>query len=121
MRLTLIAAVAAASLTALPAAAQETGQYSGDLRRMINEVSLGNCPSAIMAEALLRACREQLPQMSAGLSSLGAIQSVTFTKAEETAQGRMESYVVIFADGTSTSWVIGNKRDGKYDTAYVGD
>jgi hypothetical protein len=103
MRLNVIAAVAAVAavcLTALPAVAQEgEGQYAADLRRMISETAGGTCPTDLMAGGLLTACQQQLPQMSAGLSSLGAIQSVTFARAEDTPQGRVETYTVTFANG----------------------
>lgn len=118
MRLTLIAA--AASLIAFPAMAQEgDGQYAADLQRMITETAAGACPADIMAEQLLTACQEQLPQMSAGLTSLGAVQSITFKKAEDTPEGRVESYTVVFANGTTLNWGIGHKKNGKYAAAYA--
>ena len=122
MRLNIIAAVAvAASLTAFSASAQEAeGQYAADLQRMITETAAGTCPTDLMAEQLLTACQGQIAQMSAGLASLGAIQSVTFTKAEDTPQGRVETYAVVFANGTTLNWGIGHKADGKYSTAYAG-
>ncbi len=121
MRLNLIAAVTAVCLTALPVMAQEgQGQYEADLRRMITETAGGVCPTDLMGGGLLTACQQQIPQMSAGLSSLGSVQSVTFTKAEDTPQGRLETYSVVFANGTTLTWVLGQKQDGKYETAYVG-
>lgn len=121
MRLKLFAiAAAAAGLTAFSASAQESdGQYSNDLQRMITETAAGTCPSDIMAEQLLTACQQQIAQMSAGLASLGAIQSITFTKAEDTPEGRVETYAVVFANGITLNWGIGHKKDGKYNAAYA--
>lgn len=121
MRLKLFAIAATAlSLTAFSATAQESeGQYSADLQRMITETASGACPNDIMAEQLLAACQQQIAQMSAGLASLGAIQSITFTKAEDTPAGRVETYAVVFANGTTLNWGIGHKKDGKYNAAYA--
>lgn len=114
------AVIAAISLSAVPTWAQESeGQYAADLQRIIAETAAGTCPADLMAEQLLAACRQQLPQMSAGLASLGAVQSVTFTGAEERPTGRVETYAVVFANGVTLTWGIGAKTDGKYDTAYA--
>jgi hypothetical protein len=121
MRLKLFAiAAAVTSLTAFSASAQESdGQYSADLRRMITETASGNCPTEIMAEQLLAACQQQIAQMSAGLASLGDVQSITFSKADDTPEGRVETYAVVFANGTKLNWGIGHKKDGKYGAAYA--
>lgn len=121
MRLKLIAiAAAAVSLTAFSASAQDgEGQYSADLQRMIAETSAGTCPADLMAEQLLAACQQQIAQMSAGLASLGAVESITFTNAEDTPNGRVETYAVKFASGQSLNWGIGHKKDGKYGAAYA--
>ncbi len=117
----LAAVVAAVSLGAVPALAQESeGQYAADLRRMITETAAGTCPADLMAEQLLAACQQQLPQMSAGLAGLGAVQSVTFKSAEDAPVGRVETYEVVFANGVTLTWGIGGKTDGKYATAYAG-
>jgi hypothetical protein len=122
MRLNLMLVVAAvAGLTSFSAmAAQENeGQYAADLQRMITDVASGSCPTDIMAGPLLAACQEQLPQMSAGLAELGAVQSVTFVSAEDTPDGRIETYTVTFATGVTLTWGIGSKQDGKYASAYT--
>lgn len=121
MRLKLMLAAAAAfSLTAASAMALDSeGQYAADLQRMIAETAAGACPADIMGEPLLVACQQQLPQMSAGLASLGAVQSVTFVKAEDTPNGRVETYTVTFSGGASLTWGIGHKHDGKYNAAYA--
>ncbi len=119
LKLAAIAAVAA-SLTAVSAMALESeGQYTADLQRMITETATGTCPADIMAEQLLAACQQQITQMSAGLASLGAIQSITFTKADDTPGGRVETYAVVFANGVTLNWGIGHKKDGKYSAAYA--
>lgn len=117
----LVGVVAAISLSAIPAWAQENeGQYAADLQRIIAETAAGTCPADLMAEQLLAACQQQLPQMSAGLASLGAVQSVTFTGAEDRPTGRVETYTVVFANDVTLTWGIGGKVDGKYSTAYAG-
>ena len=120
LKLMLAAATAAAGLVSFPAMAQEgEGQYASDLRRMIAETAAGACPADLMAEQLLAACQQQLPTMSAGLSSLGAVQSIVFVKAEDTPAGRVETYAVAFANGAVLTWGIGHKKDGKYGAAYA--
>ncbi len=122
MRLTLsLAAALAAGALALPATAQtEEGQYADALGRMISETAAGTCPAEIMGGALLAACQQQLPQMSAGLASLGAVESITFVRAEEGEYGRVEIYEVRFAGGQTLNWGIGGLEDGKFNVAYAG-
>jgi hypothetical protein len=129
LKYTLVVASAAAAvgLTSSAANAQDTaqgaaqneGQYAADLRTMITQTASGVCPADIMAEQLLTACQQQLPQMSAGLSSLGGVQSITFAKADEMPEGRVETYKVVFANGVTLNWGIGHKKDGKYAAAYA--
>ncbi len=129
MRLTLtLAAALAAGALALPAAAQTApaadpageGRYEDALRRMITETAAGSCPADIMGAPLLAACQQQLPQMSAGLAGLGALESVTFVRAEDRADGRLETYAVTFAGGQTLNWGIGGETDGKFDVAFAG-
>lgn len=131
MRLTLtLAAALTAGALALPAAAQSPGQtaapagegqYEAALRRMITETAAGTCPADVMGAPLLAACEQQLPQMSAGLAGLGAVESITFVRAEDGGQyGRVEIYAVKFAGGQSLNWGIGGEKDGKFDVAYAG-
>ncbi len=122
MRPTLIAITAlATSLLSVSALAQEaeTGEYADGLRRMIVETAVGTCPADVMAPDLLAACQQQLAQMSAGLASLGAIESMTFVRSEETPNGRIEIYTVRFASGQTLNWGIGGLQDGKYGVAYA--
>ncbi|GAA0867453.1 hypothetical protein GCM10009116_00300 [Brevundimonas basaltis] len=119
MRLTLsLAAALAAGVMAFPATAEDS-QYEAALRRMIAETAAGTCPADIMGEGLLAACELQLPQMSAGLSSLGAIESVTFVRAEDRPGGRVEIYAVTFAGGQTLNWGIGGLNEGKFNVAYT--
>ena len=125
MRLTLtLAAALAAGGLALPAAAQTApageGQYEAALRRMITETAAGSCPADVMSGPLLAACEQQLPQMSAGLSGLGPIQSIAFVRAEDRADGRLEIYEVTFAGGQTLNWGIGGEKDGKFEVAFAG-
>lgn len=114
-----LAAIALVGLLASPAFGQ-TGEFEAPLRRMITETAAGKCPADIMGTALLSACQEQLAQMSAGLASLGAIQSARFIRAEERPEGRVEIYAVSFASGMTLNWGIGGLRDGKFNVAYAG-
>ena len=125
MRLTLtLAAALAAGALVLPAAAQTApageGQYEAALRRMITETAAGSCPADVMGGPLLAACEQQLPQMSAGLSGLGPIQSIAFVRAEDRADGRLEIYEVTFAAGQTLNWGIGGEKDGKFEVAFAG-
>lgn len=121
MRLKLFAAAAAvAGLTAFSAFAQEgEGQYGKDLRRVIEAAAAGDCPGDLMGNELLTACLQQMPQMAAGLSSLGAIQSIVLQSAEDTSDGLIETYVVTFESGMSLTWGIGHVKDGKYSSVYA--
>lgn len=118
MRLqTLLAAVAATALVATAAVAQQQGQYSAALTRMLAEASEGRCAEDVMAAPLLAACQAQIAQMAPGLRSLGAVESVTFVKAEETPQGLVETYAVKFAGGQTMDWIIGQMSEGKFSAA----
>jgi hypothetical protein len=120
MRLKLmITAAAAAGALALPAVAQDA-QYREALQTMITQTAAGSCPADVMGEALLAACEQQLPQMSAGLASLGAIESITFVRSEERPEGRLEIYTVKFSSGQSLNWAIGGFADGKFNVAFTG-
>ncbi len=122
--LTLAAAALAAGALALPAGAQTApageGQYEDALRRMITETAAGACPADVMAGPLLAACEQQLPQMSAGLAGLGAIESITFVRAEDRDDGRLETYAVTFAGGQTLNWGIGGEKGGKFEVAFAG-
>lgn len=111
--------VAIAGLMALPAFAQ-SGEYEAGLRKMISETAAGSCPADVMGPDLLAACQQQLAQMSAGLASLGAIESARFLRAEDRPEGRVEIYEVKFASGMTLNWGIGGLRDGKFNIAYAG-
>jgi hypothetical protein len=117
-----LVAALGAGLVALPAVSQEvqTGEYADALRRMITETAAGTCPEDVMAGGLLAACQEQVAQMSAGLASLGAVETITFVRAEDTPNGRVEIYTVSFASGQTLNWGIGGIENGKFNVAYAG-
>ena len=95
------------------------GDYAPALRRMIAETAAGRCPADIMAEALLAACREQLPTLGPDLASLGAIRDVSFVKAEDRDGQRVETYAVRHAGGRTMILSIGDRRDGRFGAAYT--
>ena len=122
MRLGFIAAAALLSTTAATAQTAEQGLYADQPRTMMTAVAGGTCPEALMGEGLLKACREQLPKMAPAIKAAGAIQSVTFDKAQDANGQRYEKYTVSFANGKPSSWVIGGLKDGKFEAVYsLGD
>ncbi|MFN3668566.1 MAG: hypothetical protein ACK4VY_04615 [Brevundimonas sp.] len=116
---TFLAGVAVASLLAFPAMAQD-GQYAPQLTRMIEEAASGTCLAGLMQQPLLDACNSQIQGMSEGLTALGAIESMTFLRAQDTPEGRVEVYAVKFAGGQTLNWVIGQEREGKFATVGTG-
>lgn len=114
-----MAVVAIAGLMALPAFAQ-SGEYEASLRKMISDTAAGTCPADIMGAELFAACQQQLPQMSAGLASLGAVESARLLRTEDRPDGKIEVYEVKFASGITLNWGIGGLRDGKFNVAYAG-
>lgn len=120
---TLAAAAALSGLAPAAAMAQDPaagGDYRAALTRMITSTADGTCPADVMGAELLAACTEQLPQMSAGLQSLGPIASMRFVRAEGEGAQRVEIYAVEFAGGVTLNWGIGGFHDGKFDVAYAG-
>jgi len=111
-----LAGLIGASLTAVSAVAQD-GQYGDALKRMLDEAAAGQCSTELMGEQLLAACNQQIAAMSAGLKSLGAVESLTFVRSEEGPQGRVETYQVKFAGGQMMNWFIGGMNEGKFETA----
>lgn len=115
----MIAAVAFAGGLAFPACAQD-GEYREALHRMIAQTAAGECPADVMGDPLLAACQEQLPQMSAGLASLGGVETITFVRAEERPEGKLEIYEVKFVGGQTLTWGIGGFAGGKFNVAFTG-
>lgn len=111
----MLAGVAAAGLMAFPAMAQE-GRYAPQLTRILEEAAKGNCLPALMAPSLLDACNGQIQGMAPALDAMGAVETMTFVSAEDTPDGRVETYSVKFAGGQTLDWVIGQERDGKFST-----
>lgn len=110
---TMLAAVAAASLMAFPAMARD-GQYGEQLNRMVTEAAGGTCLEALMGPSVLEACNRQIDGMAPALREMGAIESVTFVSAEDTPEGRVETWTVKFAGGRTMNWVIGHLQDGRF-------
>ena len=120
MRIRLIlAGAAAAGLMAFPAMAED-GQYAPQLNRILTEAAEGTCLAAFMAPSLLDACNGQIEGMSPALRAMGAVETMTFVNAEDTADGRVETYSVKFAGGRTITWVIGHERDGKFSVVGSG-
>ena len=109
----MLAGVAAAGLMAFPAMAED-GQYGPQLTRILAEAATGTCLAELMQEPLLSTCNAQISGMAAGLSALGAIETMTFVQAEETPEGRVEIWSVKYAGGRTLNWVIGGLQDGKF-------
>ena len=112
MRL-MLAGVAAAGLMAFPAMAED-GQYGPQLTRILAEAANGTCLAELMQESLLTACHAQISGMATGLASLGAIETMTFVQAEDTPEGRVETWSIKYAGGTTLNWFIGGLQDGKF-------
>lgn len=116
-----LAGLAAVALSGAAAAQTPAGEYSGALSRMISQAAAGTCAPDVMGDQLLAACNQQITQMASGLQSLGPIESVTFLRAEDTPQGRMEFYSVRFTGGMTLTWYIGARQpDGKFQAAGTG-
>lgn len=109
----ILAGVVAAGLMAFPALADD-GQYQPQLTRILAEAAEGTCLAAFMAPALLDACNGQIEGMSPRLRALGAIVTMTFVSAEDTPEGRVETYSVEFASGRTMTWIIGHESDGRF-------
>lgn len=115
----MLAGVAAAGLMAFPALAED-GQYAPQLTRIISEAAEGTCLAAYMAQPLLDACNAQIAGMSPALSAMGAIETMTFVSAQDTPEGKVETYSVKFAGGQTMNWFIGQERDGKFTVVGAG-
>lgn len=109
----MLAGVTAAALMAFPAMAED-GQYGEQLNRIVTEAAAGTCLEALMGPSLLDACNGQIQGMAPALSAMGAIESVTFVSAQDTPEGRVETWAVQFAGGRTLNWVIGHLLDGKF-------
>ena len=109
----MLAGIAAAGLMAFPAMAED-GQYGPQLTRILAEAANGTCLAELMQDSLLTACNGQISGMSAGLASLGAIETMTFVQAEETPEGRVETWSIKYASGMTLNWFIGGLQDGKF-------
>lgn len=79
------------------------------LRRDIEELRLGQPKYELMSAALANVTRQQLPQLTATITRLGAVQSVTF---KGVGPAGADIYEVKFENG-STEWRISLDGDGK--------
>ena len=117
MRL-MLASLAVAGLAATSALAEE-GVYTADLTRMVKDASDGTCTAELMAPSLLQACQQQIAAMGPALKALGAVQSVTLSKAETSGEARLETYVVAYENGVRLLWAIGARgADGRFSALY---
>ena len=79
--------------------------------------------SEYAAQALGDVVFVELPEVGKVVKAgdpVGAVESVTFVRAEDRDNGRVEIYDVKFAGGQTLTWGIGDLNEGKFDTAYTG-
>jgi hypothetical protein len=81
------------------------------LRKLIADTANGTPDYASMAPGLAEAVRTQLPQLQPQLKARGAIRSVTFMSVDP--GGTVDSYRIVFADGSSKIVTIALGPDGK--------
>lgn len=79
------------------------------LRRIIDELRLGQPKYDLMSPALADLTRQQLPQLQGLITQFGAVQSVTF---KGVGPGGADIYEIKFEHGSS-EWRIGLDADGK--------
>jgi hypothetical protein len=79
------------------------------LRRDIDELRAGEPKYELMSPGLAGVTRQQLPQLKAAITELGAVQSVTF---KGVGPGGADIYEVKFEHG-STEWRISMEPDGR--------
>jgi hypothetical protein len=122
MRKVMLSVAVAATMAAIGAGAAhaaDDGQYGLALRRIVTEAAAGTCAADLMAEPLLSACRDQMPQMKPALAALGTVEGVSFIKAEAHDDARVETYAVKYSGGKTSLWSLGNRKDGKFTVAYT--
>lgn len=116
-RITSMVLAGFALATSVPAFAAQ-GSYSSALRTMLSQTAAGTCPASLMADDLLKACKEQLPRLKPEMMAAGPIKSLTFVKADTVKGERMETYKVGFTKGAPQTWHIGGFKEGKFRSAY---
>lgn len=123
----ILCGVAAASLLALPAPAQDNppaepreGRYAEALTRIVEDARAGTC-SELMTASVQLACQRRIEQIQLTLERFGDIQTITFIKAEERGNGIVETWELGFVDGFTMTWLIGGLHDGQFSTAYSED
>ena len=85
------------------------------VRRMIEELRLGKPNYDLLSPGLASATREQLPQLQAMISGMGALRSVTF---KGVGPGGADIYQIKFEKG-SLDYRIWLGADGKTESANV--
>lgn len=83
------------------------------LRRLIGEVASGKPNYDLMSTGLATATRQQLPQMQASLTQLGALKNLTF---KGVGPGGADIYQARFENG-SLEYRIWLAADGKVEAA----
>lgn len=123
----ILCGVAAASLLAFSASAQEGqaaeaqgGQYAEALTRILADARVGTC-SELMSAGVQLACQRRIHSITLMLERFGDIQKITLVKSEERGGGLYETYELGFVDGFKMTWVIGGLQDGQFSTAYSED
>jgi hypothetical protein len=116
---TMLAGLAVTGLMAFPAMAED-GQYAPQLTQIIDEAAKGTCLAALMAQPLLDACNGQIAAMSPGLQALGPIETMTYVSAQDTPEGKVETYSVKFTSGRTMNWFIGQESGGKFSVVGAG-
>ena len=111
----LFVGAAFAALTSGTAYAAD-GKYSAQLGQMLATIAVGKCSPDMMGAGLLAACQAQLPTMSAGLTQLGKIDTITFVSSQDTDKGPVETYAIKYVSGQTLHWLIGQYVNGKFET-----
>lgn len=111
-------AIALGAVALSPASAADSGKFGNALKKMLMGTAAGECPADVMGDALLAACREQLPALQPSLAAAGPIKAMTFVTATGNDADRVETYTVTFEKGEPSTWQIGRPNKGKFDMAY---
>ena len=72
----------------------------------------GKCPEALLAQALMEACKAQQPQLSEMLNKYGAVEGGTHAGQQDVNGTTVDAYEVQFANG-SMKWMVKLGEDGK--------
>lgn len=92
--------------------AQENGVNESLLRRSLEAIATGECPSSLLAPMLRGACQGQMPAAASNLARKGKIKQVEYEGMEQSMNGPAEVYRVIYEHGEQM-WMIKAAPDGK--------